>query len=105
MTCHTLTGNIVLNGVDDDQYNIFFGNIKISSLYHLPLCDSFISNYHCVKSVRIRSFSGPYFPVFGLNPEISLRIQSEYWKIPTRKTLNTDTFHAVIVTDETIAQW
>ena len=31
---------------------------------------------HYVKSVRIRSFSGPYFPVFGLNavkygPEIS----------------------------------
>ena len=22
---------------------------------------------HCVKSVRIRSFSGPYFPSFGLN--------------------------------------
>ena len=22
---------------------------------------------HCVKSVQIRSFSGPYFPVFGLN--------------------------------------
>ena len=25
---------------------------------------------HCVKSVQIRSFSGPYFPVFGLNTEI-----------------------------------
>ena len=24
---------------------------------------------HCVKSVRIRSFSGPYFPAFGLNTE------------------------------------
>ena len=24
---------------------------------------------HCAKSVRIRSFSGPYFPVFGLNTE------------------------------------
>ena len=23
--------------------------------------------FHCVKSVRIRSFSGPYFPAFGLN--------------------------------------
>ena len=22
---------------------------------------------HCVKSVRIRSYSGPYFPAFGLN--------------------------------------
>ena len=26
-------------------------------------------NYYCVKSVRIRSFSGPYFPIFGLNTE------------------------------------
>ena len=24
---------------------------------------------HCVKSVRIRRFSGPYFPAFGLNME------------------------------------
>ena len=33
-------------------------------------------------------FSGPYFPVFGLNTEIygvNLRIQSEYRKIQTRK--------------------
>ena len=41
---------------------------------------------HCVKSVRIRSFSGPYFPAFGLSTErysASLRIQSEYVKIWT----------------------
>ena len=24
---------------------------------------------HCVKSVRIRSYSGPYFPAFGLNTD------------------------------------
>ena len=24
---------------------------------------------HCVKSIRIRSYSGPYFPEFGLNTE------------------------------------
>ena len=38
------------------------------------------------------------FPVFGLTRErygIPLRIQSEYEKIRTRITLNTDTFHAV----------
>ena len=43
---------------------------------------------HCVKSVQIRSFSGPYFPVFGLNTEIysvNLCIQSKYRKIRTRK--------------------
>ena len=45
-------------------------------------------NIYCVKSVQIRSFSGPYFPVFGLKTEIygvNLRIQSEYRKVRTRK--------------------
>ena len=26
-------------------------------------------NKHCIKSVRIRSNSGPHFPAFGLNTE------------------------------------
>ena len=30
-------------------------------------------------------FSGPYFPAFGLNTDVSLRIQSECGKIQTRK--------------------
>ena len=38
---------------------------------------------HCVKNVRIRSNSGPYFPAFGLNTErysVSLRILlKNYW--------------------------
>ena len=25
--------------------------------------------YHCVKSVRVRSYSGPHFLAFGLNTE------------------------------------
>ena len=57
-----------------------------------------IGNYHHVKSVRIRSFSGSYFPAFGLNTgryRVSLRIPSECGKIRTRKSPNTDTFHAV----------
>ena len=45
---------------------------------------------HCVKNVHVRSYSGPYFPVFGLN------IQSECKKIRTRITPNRDTFHAVL---------
>ena len=36
---------------------------------------------YCVKSVRIRSYSGPYFPALGV----------------TRITPNTDTFHAVML--------
>ena len=54
---------------------------------------------HCVKSARIRGFSGPYFPAFGLNTDrygVSFGIQSECGKIQTRKTPNTDTLHAVL---------
>ena len=54
-------------------------------------------NEHCVKSVHIRSYSGPHFPAFGLNTErysVSIRTQSERGKIRTRITSNTDTFLA-----------
>ena len=58
---------------------------------------------HCVKSVRIRSYSGPYFPAFRLNAErygVSIRIQSECGKIRTRIIPNTDTFHTVGLASE-----
>ena len=45
-------------------------------------------------------FSGPHFPVFGLNTEIygiNLRVQPEYRKIRTRKSPYFDTFHAVLL--------
>ena len=32
------------------------------------ILNKFFSN-HNVKSIRIRSYSGPYFPTFGLNAE------------------------------------
>ena len=54
---------------------------------------------HRVKSVRIWSFSGPYFPAFGLKTErygVSLRIQPECEKMRTIKTPNKDIFHAVL---------
>ena len=54
--------------------------------------------FHCVKSACFRSYSGPYFPAFGLNTMryfLSLRIQSECGEIRTRITPNTDTFYAV----------
>ena len=56
-------------------------------------------SYRCVKSVRIRSYSGPYFPAFELKTErysVFLRIQSECGEMRTRITPNTDIFHAVI---------
>ena len=63
-----------------------------------------ILKYHCVKSVQIQSFSGPYFPALGLNMEIygvNLRIQSESVFSPNtvkygpEKTPYLDTSHAV----------
>ena len=63
---------------------------------------------HCVKNIRIRCYSGPHFPAFGLNTEryrlykyrdteyfVSLRIHSDCGEIRTRITPNTDTFYAV----------
>ena len=45
------------------------------------------NSIHCVKSVQIRSLSGPHFPVFGLNTEI----------YGPEKTPYLGTFHVVIV--------
>ena len=66
-----------------------------------PVVQNFsLLRLHCVKIVQIRSFSGPYFPTFGLNTDIygvNLCVQSKYGKIRTRKTPYLDTFHAVLV--------
>ena len=56
--------------------------------------------FHCVKSVCIRRYSGPYFPAFELNMErysVSFRFQPECGKIRTRITPNTDAFYSVFV--------
>ena len=34
--------------------------------------DSICLDHHWVKSVHIRSYSGPYFPAFGLNTQRSV---------------------------------
>ena len=58
-------------------------NKQLDLLWTLPL--------RCINSVRIRSYSGPYLPAFGL-----ISIQFECGKIRTRVTPNTDTFHAIL---------
>ena len=30
-------------------------------------CSKLLSKIHCVKNIRIRSYSGPHFPAFGLS--------------------------------------
>ena len=50
---------------------------------------------YSVLSVRIKSYSGPYFPAFGQNTEaygVSLRIKSECGEMRTRITPNEETF-------------
>ena len=55
---------------------------------------------HCMKGVRVRSLSGPYFLVFGLNTEIyrvnPICSQNAGMYGP-EKTANTDTFYAVTI--------
>ena len=51
-----------------------------------------------MKNVSNWSFSGPYFPAFGLNTEIyyvNLFIQSKCRKIYFRKTRNIDNFYVM----------
>ena len=55
---------------------------------------------HCVKSVRVRIFSGPHFPAFALNTDIysvNLCIQSKCGKMQTKQTPNTVKFYSLIV--------
>ena len=74
---------------------IYFATQKFVNAFSLILAvpSFFISldlaeNDHCVKSVENVVFSGPYFPVFGLNKDIygvNLHIQSECGKIRSMK--------------------
>ena len=60
------------------------------------ICLKIVKTMHCEKSVRIRSYSGPHFPSFGLNTErygVSLPIHSECGKMRSRIIPNTDTFY------------
>ena len=60
-----------------------------------------MKSLHCIKSFRIRSYSGPQFPAFGLNTErysVSLLVQSKCGKIRIRINSNTETFYALLVT-------
>ena len=56
-----------------------------------------------MKSVRIQSISGSYFPAFGLNTErysispYSVQMRGNAGKMRTRLTPNTDTFYAAII--------
>ena len=58
-----------------EKYPDTFGKLPLTGVLHSR--DSQIrgaivrieKTNHCIKSVRIRSYSGPHFPTFGLNTE------------------------------------
>ena len=80
-------------------------DFNLDWLHFISRCSSecnqhLILDLHWVRSVRIRSYCGPHFPAFELNTErcsVSLSIQSEYGKMQTRITPNTDTFYATLI--------
>ena len=77
-----------------ENYQKYLLNVNLSSPFA-----PWWSN-HCVRSIHIWSFPGPYFSAFGLNTKrhgVSLHIQSKCGKLWTRKYPNTGTFHAVIL--------
>ena len=83
------------------RYQYFQLHVALTLYVIYVLRKIYNESMHCLKSVRIRSYSGPYFPAFGLNTErysVSLRTQSECGKIWTRITPNADTFYAVMRT-------
>ena len=47
----------------------FFWSVLIWSVPNFPLFFEHFNKLHCVKSVGIRSYSGAYFPAFGLNTD------------------------------------
>ena len=97
MCLGNISQNFLIDNMIDTGLNGYFYNFSTS----FGSIDADVYD-HCIKSVCIQSYSGPYFPAFGLNMErysVSLGIQSECGKIRTRITPNTDTFYAVDVLD------
>ena len=92
-----LSVSLLLTKIQDKIGKSFYpSGLNMESIYSPKY--RFCRPKHCVKSVRIRSFSGLYFPLFRLKTErygVSLRIRSKCGKTWTRKFPNIDTFHAV----------
>ena len=72
-------------------YRIYL--LKLVSGNQMTIVKETIS--HCVKSVHISSFSGPYFPAYG---DMQSIFGYRCGKIRTRKTPNMNTFHALQLT-------
>ena len=77
----------------------FQGTYSTQYLQYFSSCNEekkvLIKGNHFGKVFRIRSFSRPYFPSFGLRYSMSLRLWFKWGKIWTKKTPNMATFYVV----------
>ena len=88
--CHSL-----LDSLHKFSVKSFFSNCEQKPSFLNWKLHFLSSDLHSVKSVHIRSFSGLYFPAFGLNTKryfVYLRIQSECGKIQARKNSKYEQF-------------
>ena len=90
MNCKKLPLALFLCHINPKQFFLELLPVKMGKITKkfplINLCLSCNIRLHCVKSVRIRSYSDP------------LHIQSECRKMWTRIPANTDTFYAVLFT-------
>ena len=70
--------------------------LLLLTLFFIVLYGQILQLSHCVKSVRIRSYSGLHFPALRLNTGIS-PYSVRMWKNTDQYNSNTSTFHAVLV--------
>ena len=68
---------------------------------HFPLSKFFrdqnSKHYHCVKNVRIWSFSGPYFPAFPVSLHIQMRENTDQNSSEHRLFSNSVSFYTTIL--------
>ena len=100
-TSQKITGNVKKKLVFLCKNTILWEYILLLTTLKYPLTRrDFLIIVNCVKGVHIRGFSAPFFLAYRLNIKINrvnIRFQSKCWKIRTKKTRYTDTFHAVVL--------
>ena len=89
----SIISNLFLNALRNISIAVF-SRLAYFFISSPTIARSAVDTLHCVKRVRIRSYSGLHFSTFVLNT--ALRIESECVKLWTRITPNTDTFYAVV---------
>ena len=96
--------------INRENWLTIFAKISFTNFWQGLKCASwmkfFITTKPCTewKVSRYGVFSGPHFPVIGLNTEIYSSVQIRK-NTEQKKTLYLDTFHAVMVNQTDIFDW